>query len=73
MLGMVSGQISDAQISASSYADRGWVAENARLLTGRSGWTGQQLKQPFRNEWFQVGVIITKLIWVDAPLQYVEF
>lgn len=54
MLGMVSGQISDAQISASSYADRGWVAENARLLTGRSGWTGQQTKQPFRNEWLQV-------------------
>lgn len=55
MLGMVSGQISDAQISVSSYADRGWVAENARLLTGRTGWTGQQVKQPFRNEWIQVG------------------
>uniref|UniRef100_A0AAX7V0I9 Neuropilin n=1 Tax=Astatotilapia calliptera TaxID=8154 RepID=A0AAX7V0I9_ASTCA len=54
MLGMVSGQISDAQISASSYADRGWVAENARLLTGRSGWTGQSTKQPFKNEWLQV-------------------
>lgn len=52
---MVSGQISDAQISVSSYADRGWVAENARLLTGRTGWTGQQVKQPFRNEWIQVG------------------
>lgn len=51
---MVSGLISDAQISASSYADRGWVAENARLLTGRSGWTGQQTRQPFRNEWLQV-------------------
>lgn len=58
MLGMVSGQISDAQISASSYADRGWVAENARLLTGRTGWTGQQVKQPFRNEWLQVGFIL---------------
>lgn len=54
MLGMVSGLISDAQISASSYADRGWVAENARLLTGRSGWTGQQTRQPFKNEWLQV-------------------
>lgn len=52
---MVSGQISDAQISVSSSADRGWVAENARLLTGRTGWTGQQVKQPFRNEWIQVG------------------
>lgn len=55
MLGMVSGQISDAQISVSSSADRGWVAENARLLTGRTGWSGQQVKQPFRNEWIQVG------------------
>uniref|UniRef100_A0A1A8IDN8 Neuropilin n=1 Tax=Nothobranchius kuhntae TaxID=321403 RepID=A0A1A8IDN8_NOTKU len=54
MLGMVSGLVSDAQISASSFADRGWVAENVRLLTGRSGWTGQQTKQPFRNEWLQV-------------------
>uniref|UniRef100_A0A3Q3WRK0 Neuropilin n=1 Tax=Mola mola TaxID=94237 RepID=A0A3Q3WRK0_MOLML len=62
MLGMVSGQISDAQISASSYADRGWVAENARLLTGRSGWTGQQVKQPFRNEWLQVDLGQDKMV-----------
>lgn len=62
MLGMVSGQISDAQISASSFADRGWVAENARLLTGRSGWTGQQTKQPFRNEWIQVDLLTEKLV-----------
>lgn len=62
MLGMVSGQISDAQISASSYADRGWVAENSRLLTGRSGWTGQQTKQPFRNEWLQVDLGQDKMV-----------
>ncbi|KAM3605223.1 uncharacterized protein V6R79_022465 [Siganus canaliculatus] len=62
MLGMVSGQISDAQISASSHADRGWVAENARLMTGRSGWTGQQTKQPFRNEWLQVDLGTDKLV-----------
>ncbi|KAK5860395.1 hypothetical protein PBY51_021876 [Eleginops maclovinus] len=62
MLGMVSGQISDAQISASSYADRGWVAENARLLTGRSGWTGQQTKQPFKNEWLQVDLGQDKMV-----------
>uniref|UniRef100_A0A8D3A256 Neuropilin n=1 Tax=Scophthalmus maximus TaxID=52904 RepID=A0A8D3A256_SCOMX len=62
MLGMVSGQISDAQIAASSYADRGWVAENARLLTGRSGWTGQQTKQPFRNEWLQVDLGQDKMV-----------
>ncbi|XP_061835052.1 neuropilin-1a-like isoform X1 [Nerophis lumbriciformis] len=62
MLGMVSGQISDAQISASSYSDRGWVAENVRLLTGRSGWTGQQTKQPFRNEWLQVDLGQEKMV-----------
>ncbi|KAI3374645.1 hypothetical protein L3Q82_021217 [Scortum barcoo] len=62
MLGMVSGQISDGQISASSYADRGWVAENARLLTGRSGWTGQQTKQPFKNEWLQVDLGQDKMV-----------
>uniref|UniRef100_A0A8P4GKP4 Neuropilin n=1 Tax=Dicentrarchus labrax TaxID=13489 RepID=A0A8P4GKP4_DICLA len=62
MLGMVSGQISDAQINASSYADRGWVAENVRLLTGRSGWTGQQTKQPFRNEWLQVDLGQDKMV-----------
>ncbi|XP_047444960.1 neuropilin-1a-like [Mugil cephalus] len=62
MLGMVSGQITDAQINASSYADRGWVAENARLLTGRSGWTGQQTKQPFKNEWLQVDLGQDKIV-----------
>uniref|UniRef100_H3BVP0 Neuropilin n=1 Tax=Tetraodon nigroviridis TaxID=99883 RepID=H3BVP0_TETNG len=62
MLGMVSGQISDAQISVSSSADRGWVAENARLLTGRTGWTGQQAKQPFRNEWIQVDLGQEKML-----------
>uniref|UniRef100_A0A673ZM89 Neuropilin n=1 Tax=Salmo trutta TaxID=8032 RepID=A0A673ZM89_SALTR len=39
MLGMVSGLITDAQITASSHTDRSWVPENARLLTSRSGWT----------------------------------
>lgn len=62
---MVSGLISDAQITASSYADRGWVAENARLLTGRSGWTGQQTKQPFKNEWLQVSdEIVSERFWL---------
>lgn len=74
---MVSGQISDAQISASSYADRGWVAENSRLLTGRSGWTGQQTKQPFRNEWLQVSLRLEfsdgDEVSEDAPSQTIRF
>ncbi|CAL8277207.1 unnamed protein product [Lota lota] len=62
MLGMVSGQITDAQIVASSHADRGWVPENSRLLTGRSGWTQLQTKQPFRNEWLQVDLGQDKMV-----------
>uniref|UniRef100_A0A8B9LDR7 Neuropilin 1b n=1 Tax=Astyanax mexicanus TaxID=7994 RepID=A0A8B9LDR7_ASTMX len=38
MLGMVSGHISDAQISVWPEVERGWLPEQARLLTGRSGW-----------------------------------
>lgn len=38
MLGMVSGQISDSQISVWPTAERGWLPEQARLLTGRTGW-----------------------------------
>ncbi|KAL0965989.1 hypothetical protein UPYG_G00289130 [Umbra pygmaea] len=62
MLGMVSGQITDAQITASSQTDRGWVPENARLLTGRSGWTQHPTRQPFKNEWLQVDLGQDKMV-----------
>lgn len=42
MLGMVSGQISDSQISVWPSAERGWLPEQARLLTGRTGWVVAQ-------------------------------
>ncbi|XP_053529482.1 neuropilin-1a isoform X3 [Ictalurus punctatus] len=38
MLGMISGQILDSQISVWPEVERGWLPEQARLLTGRSGW-----------------------------------
>lgn len=38
MLGMISGQILDSQISVWPGVERGWLPEQARLLTGRSGW-----------------------------------
>ncbi|KAI5610199.1 neuropilin 1b precursor, partial [Silurus asotus] len=38
MLGMVSGQILDSQIFVWPEVERGWLPEQARLLTGRSGW-----------------------------------
>ncbi|KAJ8011899.1 hypothetical protein DPEC_G00063090 [Dallia pectoralis] len=62
MLGMVSGQISDSQITASSHADRGWLPENARLLTGRPGWTQLSTRQPIKNEWLQVDLGQDKLV-----------
>ncbi|MEQ2170554.1 hypothetical protein GOODEAATRI_001378 [Goodea atripinnis] len=62
MLGMVSGLITDNQISASSHTDRSWVPENARLLTSRTGWTLLPQPQPFTNEWLQVDLGEEKLV-----------
>uniref|UniRef100_A0A668AW40 Neuropilin n=1 Tax=Myripristis murdjan TaxID=586833 RepID=A0A668AW40_9TELE len=62
MLGMVSGLITDSQITASSHTDRSWVPENARLLTSRSGWTLLPQPQPFANEWLQVDLGEEKLV-----------
>ncbi|CAB1350273.1 unnamed protein product [Coregonus sp. 'balchen'] len=62
ILGMVSGLITDAQITASSHTDRSWVPENARLLTSRSGWTLLPQPQPFTSEWLQVDLGEEKLV-----------
>ncbi|CAL8401051.1 unnamed protein product, partial [Gadus morhua 'NCC'] len=62
MLGMVSGLINDAQITASSHTDRSWSPENSRLLTSRSGWTLLPQPQPFANEWLQVDLGQEKLL-----------
>ncbi|XP_067342547.1 neuropilin-1a isoform X3 [Channa argus] len=62
MLGMVSGMITDNQITASSHTDRSWVPENARLLTSRTGWTLLPQPQPFTNEWLQVDLGEEKLV-----------
>ncbi|KAG8009334.1 Neuropilin-1a, partial [Nibea albiflora] len=62
MLGMVSGLITDNQITASSHTDRSWVPENARLLTSRTGWTLLPQPQPFTREWLQVDLGEEKLV-----------
>ncbi|XP_023661755.1 neuropilin-1a isoform X1 [Paramormyrops kingsleyae] len=62
MLGMVSGMISDGQITASSHMERTWVSENARLLIGRSAWTLPPQAQPYVNEWLQVDLGQEKLL-----------
>uniref|UniRef100_A0A674P953 Neuropilin n=1 Tax=Takifugu rubripes TaxID=31033 RepID=A0A674P953_TAKRU len=62
MLGMISGLITDNQITASSHTDRSWVPENARLLTSRTGWTLLPQPQPFASEWLQVDLGEEKLV-----------
>lgn len=61
MLGMVSGAISESQITVSSQVDRSWVPENARLLTGRSGWAVLE-SQNLKNEWLQVDLGQERLV-----------
>ncbi|XP_044151178.1 neuropilin-1 isoform X1 [Bufo gargarizans] len=55
MLGMVSGLISDSQITASNEVDRKWLPEHARLLTSHNGWA---LPTPtdhiYTSEWLQI-------------------
>lgn len=62
MLGMVSGLITDEQISISSHMDRSWVPEYARLLTGRSGWILSPQPQSYMDEWLQVDLAQEKLV-----------
>ncbi|XP_067870778.1 neuropilin-1a isoform X4 [Heterodontus francisci] len=60
MLGMVSGLISDNQITASSSMDRYWGPEHARLLTSRAGWALQPIRRPYNNEWIQIDLGVEK-------------
>ncbi|MGH0157508.1 UNVERIFIED_CONTAM: hypothetical protein FKN15_062442 [Acipenser sinensis] len=62
MLGMVSGLITDGQITASNFGDRNWVPENARLLTSRSGWALQPQALPYTKEWLQMDLAKEKLV-----------
>uniref|UniRef100_A0A671L955 Neuropilin n=1 Tax=Sinocyclocheilus anshuiensis TaxID=1608454 RepID=A0A671L955_9TELE len=50
MLGMVSGQISDSQITVWPSAERGWLPEQARLLTGRTGWVVAHQQNVGKNQ-----------------------
>ncbi|XP_060728751.1 neuropilin-1a-like isoform X2 [Tachysurus vachellii] len=67
MLGMVSGQILDSQISVWPELERGWLPEQARLLTGRSGWVAPVPSVPYgttNSPWLTVDLGITH--WVNA-------
>ncbi|KAK3534192.1 hypothetical protein QTP86_003336 [Hemibagrus guttatus] len=65
MLGLVSGQILDSQISVWPEVERGWLPEQARLLTGRSGWVVPSVSHGTTNSsWLTVDLGITH--WVTA-------
>uniref|UniRef100_A0A674I0T4 Neuropilin n=1 Tax=Terrapene triunguis TaxID=2587831 RepID=A0A674I0T4_9SAUR len=62
MLGMVSGLITDSQITASSQVDRNWIPENARLITSRSGWALPPTTHSYTKEWLQVDLGEEKIV-----------
>ncbi|KAM9307917.1 neuropilin-1 [Gastrophryne carolinensis] len=64
MLGMVSGLISDSQITASSQVDRNWIPEYARLVTSRSGWAlpPTTSNHPYTKEWLQIDLGEEKIV-----------
>lgn len=62
MLGMVSGLISDSQITASNQGERSWMPENIRLVTSRSGWVLPPGPQSYINEWLQVDLGEEKIV-----------
>uniref|UniRef100_A0A8D2DT89 Neuropilin n=1 Tax=Sciurus vulgaris TaxID=55149 RepID=A0A8D2DT89_SCIVU len=62
MLGMVSGLISDSQITASNQAERNWMPENIRLVTSRSGWALPPAPHSYINEWLQVDLGEEKIV-----------
>ncbi|OWK02970.1 NRP1 [Cervus elaphus hippelaphus] len=59
---MVSGLISDSQITASNQGDRNWMPENIRLVTSRSGWALPPAPHPYVNEWLQVDLAEEKIV-----------
>ncbi|XP_063067686.1 neuropilin-2-like isoform X3 [Engraulis encrasicolus] len=52
--GMLSGQLADSQISASSTRDLHWTPSSARLVASRSGWFPQPTQPLSGEEWLQV-------------------
>ncbi|XP_054846707.1 neuropilin-1 isoform X2 [Eublepharis macularius] len=60
MLGMVSGLITDSQITASSEVNRNWIPENARLITSRLGWALPPTTHT--KEWLQIDLGEEKIV-----------
>ncbi|KAL8164985.1 UNVERIFIED_CONTAM: Asparagine-rich protein (ARP protein) [Gekko kuhli] len=62
MLGMVSGLITDSQITASTEVDRNWIPENARLITSRLGWALPPTPHSYTKEWLQIDLGEEKIV-----------
>uniref|UniRef100_A0A8C8SXH3 Neuropilin n=1 Tax=Pelusios castaneus TaxID=367368 RepID=A0A8C8SXH3_9SAUR len=60
MLGMLSGLISDSQISASSTRGYDWSPSMARLVSSRSGWFPRIPQAQPGEEWLQVNLGVPK-------------
>lgn len=62
MLGMLSGLITDAQISASSTREYLWSPSAARLVSSRSGWFPRIPQAQPGEEWLQVDLGAPKTV-----------
>ncbi|XP_040297314.1 neuropilin-2 isoform X1 [Bufo bufo] len=62
MLGMMSGLISDSQITASSTRDYLWPPGGARLVSSRSGWYSRMTTEQAGQEWLQVDLGTLKTV-----------
>ncbi|KAL2087660.1 hypothetical protein ACEWY4_016488 [Coilia grayii] len=60
--GLLSGQLPDSQISASSTRDLHWTPSSARLVASRSGWFPQPTQPLSGEEWLQVDLGQMKMV-----------
>lgn len=60
--GLLSGQLSDSQISASSFRDLIWAPSTARLVASRSGWFPAPPQALAGEEWLQVDLGTVKMV-----------
>ncbi|XP_063778175.1 neuropilin-1 [Pseudophryne corroboree] len=63
MLGMISGFITDSQITASNPENRNWIPEYARLVTSRFVWALPPANShPYTKEWIQIDLGEEKIV-----------
>uniref|UniRef100_W5ULZ2 Neuropilin n=1 Tax=Ictalurus punctatus TaxID=7998 RepID=W5ULZ2_ICTPU len=60
--GLLSGQLPDSQISASSFRDLHWAPSTARLVASRSGWFPAPPQPLAGEEWLQVDLGMAKTV-----------